>query len=334
MTGRFRIFILTIILLLAGFGAGWESFNYYRASRVADETQQVRQKGIYKFINPLYECEVNGKEYLKKYVPFENRIKERVANEIQKQDNMQLSMYFRNLNNGPSFGINETENFAPASLLKVPLMIAYFKKAETTPGILSQNIIFNPTSEDRLEAMQQIVPTIRLEPATSYSVEELIRRMIVYSDNEAMALLTMHIGTNDLYQIYGDLGINNPYGQSGNDVLSVKDYASFYRILYNAAYLNQADSEKALSLLAESDFRGGLPGGVPDNIIVAHKFGERELGEEEKYSEQFHDCGIIYYEKYPYLLCVMTRGNDMSEQISAIREVSRITFEEVSRNYP
>jgi len=326
-------YFFVLLIFLAGGISGWKSFSYYNTHQVADKTQQIRQKGNYKFINPLYECEVGGEEYLKKYIPFEERIKERIVREAQKAD-MQLSVYFRNLNNGPWFGINEGENFAPASLLKVPLMIAYFKKAETNPDILRENIVFRKEEESNLNAIQQVAPLISLEEGEAYTVEELIRRMIVYSDNEAMALLTTHIGKNDLYQIYGDLGISNPYSQAGDDVLSVKDYASFYRILYNAAYLNQADSEKALALLAQSAFRGGLVAGVPGNIVVSHKFGERELGEKEQYSEQFHDCGIIYYEKYPYLLCVMTRGENRDELIEAIKSVSRITFEEISKSYP
>jgi hypothetical protein len=60
---------------------------------------------------------------------------------------------------------------------------------------------------------------------------------------------------------------------------------------------------------------------------VAHKFGIRDIaGEQEK---QFHDCGIVYYPKRPYLLCVMTRGNDIQQAIAFIREVSRRVYDQV-----
>jgi len=89
--------------------------------------------------------------------------------------------------------------------------------------------------------------------------------------------------------------------------MNVVDYAAFFEILYNATYLNKEMSEKALAILTKSTFNYGLVGGVPIGVEVAHKFGER-IFEEYK---QLHDCGIIYKENNPYLLCIMTRGDMM-----------------------
>jgi len=51
------------------------------------------------------------------------------------------SVYFRDLNNGMWFGINEGVFYRPASMLKVPVMIAYFKLAESTPAILAKKYL-------------------------------------------------------------------------------------------------------------------------------------------------------------------------------------------------
>jgi beta-lactamase class A len=333
MANRFKFILLISVLIMAVFGAGWWSSDYHKGQWDIRKIHEVRKKGDYKLINPLYECEVDGEEYLKEYIPFESIIETRINNEVQAGKNFSLALYFRNLNNGPTFGINQSEEFSPASLLKVPLMIAYFKKAEANQEILSRRFAFNAGPEDSLEPAQQIVPAIWLESGMDYSVEELIRRMIVYSDNDAMSILMKNISQEDIYHTYSDLGVANPFKQNIESSISVKSYASFFRILYNAAYLNEFYSEKALALLAESDFRGGLVAGVPADIEVAHKFGEREL-DNEQYPEQFHDCGIVYYEKYPYLLCVMTRGSNKQELIEAIKNTSRIVFEEIAHDYP
>jgi hypothetical protein len=81
-----------------------------------------------------------------------------------------------------------------------------------------------------------------------------------------------------------------------------------------------------LSLLVQSDFGGGLQSGVPPNIKVANKFGERILESGEK---QLHDCGIIYYPDNPYQLCIMTSGNNFKELEKIIREISKEVYEEV-----
>lgn len=83
-----------------------------------------------------------------------------------------------------------------------------------------------------------------------------------------------------------------------------------------------------LSDLAESDFTSGLAAGVPAGTPVAHKFGEREI--DLVSLDQIHDCGIVYYSKHPYLLCVMTQGTDINKQISAIKQISSSVYEQVS----
>ena len=78
-------------------------------------------------------------------------------------------------------------------------------------------------------------------------------------------------------------------------------------------------------MLASADFKRGLVAGVPEDIKVAHKFGERETSE----GKQLHDCGIVYYPNRPYLLCVMTEGADLENLISVVGGVSRLVFDEI-----
>jgi beta-lactamase class A len=113
--------------------------------------------------------------------------------------------------------------------------------------------------------------------------------------------------------------------------ITTQDYASIFRLLYNSPYLSVDNSEKILSLMAISPFDSGLVAGVPADIKVANKFGER-FNENEK---QLHDCGIIYYPGNPYLLCVMTKGDDWNKLTEIISAVSKIVYDEVhSRRLP
>jgi len=43
-----------------------------------------------------------------------------------------------------------------------------------------------------------------------------------------------------------------------NDSVSLKEYSSFFRILYNASYLTPSSSQFALSLLTKTDFTDGI----------------------------------------------------------------------------
>jgi len=42
--------------------------------------------------------------------------------------------------------------------------------------------------------------------------------------------------------------------------------------------------------------------------------------------KQLHDCGIIYHPSKPYILCIMTKGEEIEELASVIADISRLVF--------
>ena len=257
------------------------------------EEREIRQSG-YTFINPLLECEMDDSDISNKYIPFENEAKEHIQDYISKNTKLKdVSVYFRSLNNGPWFGINEQQEFSPASLLKVPLAMAYYKKSESDPGLLEKKVLFSDGGLQ--ETYQNLKPSRILQQGNEYTINELIEAMLVYSDNNAMKLLMSNMNPADIDKVYTDLGVDSPNVKKPENFMSVKQYASFFRILYNASYLEKDDSEKILKLLSEVEYKSGIVAGVPEGVKVSHKFGEREFATSDGYVKQLHDCGIIYY---------------------------------------
>jgi beta-lactamase class A len=171
-----------------------------------------------------------------------------------------------------------------------------------------------------------------VQPDTEYTVQELMRSMIVKSDNLATQTILQHIPSEYVSDVFSHIGV--PLEETGADVaLSVKEYASFFRVLYNASFLTREYSEQALALLAETDFSYGIEAGLPSDIEVAHKWGVRTSTAQGEEAEQLHDCGIVYYPNHPYLLCVMTRGDDTLRQAQLIAEVSRVVHDEVTKSF-
>lgn len=289
-----------------------------------------RSIGEYKYTSPLLECddvELSSKASL---VGLRKKIEEYIENEKKMARLTHVSVYYRDLNNGPWMGIEEKELFSPASMVKVPVMMAYFRLAENNPEILDREILIK--KKENLELIQQIKPSDSLVPETSYKVRDLIDHMIVQSDNDAYEALLAAMDNGVLYKVYEDMGIDiasaTAKDPAGN-ILTVRDNAAFYRILFNASYLSKKYSELALSILARSEFEGGLKKFLPKDLAVAHKFGEREYQSGEK---QFHDCGIVYKPKHPYLLCVMTRGGNSKNLLESIAVVSDLVFKDVNQN--
>ncbi len=292
---------------------------------------QVRQHG-YTFISPLLECEASEDMVRTELSGFKTELQTKIAAVLRDDKDSEVSVYFRDLNNGPWYGIDENAAFTPASLLKVPLMIALFKQAETDSGFLSRTIVFSPELLAGSSVPAQTVePAERLEPSVTYTLDELITRMIVYSDNEAMYILLKEIDEKIYDRVYSDLNLRLPNLSVSENYMTVKDYASFFRILYNASYLNKDMSEKALKLLSNTAYTSGLVQGVPGNITVAHKFGERIY--KDTGGTQLHDCGVIYHPTVPYLLCVMTRGDAIDRESKIIAEISKFVYERVDSNF-
>jgi len=110
----------------------------------------------------------------------------------------------------------------------------------------------------------------------------------------------------------------------------VLTYAGFFRILYNGTFLSKEMSDKALGVLTGVAFRRGIVAGVGDGVTVAHKFGERS---EETGAKQLHDCGIVYYPRHPYLLCVMTKGADFDALAGELSAISRAVYQEIDSQH-
>jgi beta-lactamase class A len=289
--------------------------------------EKILRLGQQQLTNPILECDTSTTLFNKELHPFKQAVEDLVNRQLAIGKADKISLYFRDLQDGPWFGINEDEKFAPASLLKLPIMITYYKIAETDPSILNKKVTADPKYWDAT-AIEDPAPRHPIEQGKTYTINQLIESMIVGSDNNAKALLLAQLpDTQKLHQTYIDLGFDLPEIQKNGDVLSARAFGKIFRILYNASYLNKEMSEKALSLLTKTEFNKGIVAQLPQQVTVAHKYGEYATPS----YKQLHECGIVYFSKNPYFLCVMTRGKDFPALAETINEISTLVYHEVSQ---
>ncbi len=327
--------ILYSTFLIIGVGLGYLLGYQTKKPVPADATKSIREQGTdYKFIRPLlavYRQNISIPTPV--FAPLAAKINNFIA--VQKSSGVldTASLYFINYGKETgSFAINEKAPFTPASLLKVVIMVAYLKKSDTDPSILQKELFYNPTIAENLQSIPFESPST-LVVGNSYSVSDLINKMIIDSDNGAMNVLIDNIDTSYLNTVYANLGLKGPTGISPY-AISVEDYALFLRILYNGTYLSDLSSEKALSILSKATFNKGIVAGLPAGTIVAHKFGEHVNGTDAKVdSVELHDCGFVYLnsDTQPYLLCIMTRGNTLDGVEKTISGISKLIYDEVSK---
>lgn len=234
--------------------------------------------------------------------------------------NATISVYFEDLTTGAWVGVKEKEKHVPGSLLKVPALIATLKKVQEGGISLDDEIVI--LNQD----LDAAFGTLSEQGAgASYTYEELLRYSAQQSDNTANNALRRQLAYGDFSSAM--LGSGIPYTTDIKDnvmPISVKDYSNIFRSLYLSSFLRRSSSDYILSLLAHTEFNSGIPAGVPLNIPVSHKIG---VWKEGMYR---HDCGVVYYPKKPYLLCVMTKGLETEQAFSVIKDVSSIVYSEVA----
>lgn len=312
------------VLILMGFCIGWLTFRHASIARV-----QVRENNKdFQFINPLLFTD-SGTETIE-YQSLKNKINAVIKMTVADSSATKVSVYFRDLNSGRWMGINQADQYTPASMLKVAILIAYLRKAEVNSAILKEKIRIDPKSFN-LNSVQTYVPKDPIVGGKTYTINDLLLRMTIDSDNNAAAVLTEAIGTSSINQLYKDLQL--PVDTSGAvTYISPELYSRFFRVLYNSTYVSHTLSEKVLEVLGQTNFTSGLIAGVPTGIQVAHKFGERTVTDQagQPIERELHDCGIVYYPEHPYFLCVMTQGKDFPALEKVISSISSIVWSDVS----
>jgi beta-lactamase class A len=333
MPGRNRIFLaLAGLIFIVGILVGYQINNWQTKNKEADKVKYSEwHDRRYKLISPLLACETDDSSLSADLSRLKSGIEDYIDKRIEKDYLSHVSVYFRDLNNGPWFGIEEKELYVPASLVKVPVMMAVYRSAEDDPGILEKALTIETPRE--LVLTQYYEPEKTVEIGESYTTRELLEARIVYSDNLAFNTLASYVGQNRVEKVFMELGLPAEQNEDGEIILSVKNYAAVFRVLYNASYLIRDYSEEALELLARSKFKEGILAGIEDAVLVAHKFGERtSLTTDGWQQRQLSECGIVYTNPDHYLLCVMSKGEQFKELEQVISHISEMVYTEVKRD--
>ena len=283
----------------------------------------------YAFVSPEIDCGTID-EQITQISSINNTLESFINEEKHSGRADEVSVFFRDLNTRRWFGINENINFYPASLAKLPFTMMIYKVAETNKDILNTPITLDET-DIQLNTGQYYQPAETLDTGKPYPLSELLRRMLVFSDNAPVKKL-MDISAPFRDPIFVDLGILfQPEAKTAIERwnITAKNYANLFRILYNISYLRPEYSNAILDELSQSTFRNTLVAGVPEGTKVSHKFGEASETDpqtDETYTV-LNDCGIIYKKDEPYILCVMTQGKEHNDLERIIKTVSEEVYQ-------
>src|SRR3989344_9559300 len=201
-------------------------------------------------------------------------LKENIEPFIRK-NNISASVYVENLRSGALAGIDERISYPPASLNKVPTAMLIMKQVEK--GELSLNQMIPIKDELRSNAYGDLYKT----PEKELELKVLLEAMLKESDDTAYKILREYIKEEDrgLLLAYLDYYSEDSVGskelgeESDFGIVTPKSMYNLFSSLYLSTVLEPKDSEYVLSLLTNTSFDVKKYAMLPEDVIVAQKFG-------------------------------------------------------------
>lgn len=278
----------------------------------------------YKFTNPLLAINVNQSVGFLENDSLKSEI-EALLNKSEKSGQItSAAFYFQEMESGRWLSINEDTKYSLGKFLKTPIMIAYFKEAESNPQILKKTLVYKTQPGDASASNQ-----IDLADGETYPLEEIIKDMIIDDSDSSAIILFDNIDKTYLNEVYSDLGIGYHEDKTSDDYLTVKFSSLFYRVLYNATYLTPQYSEEALNIISQGDQGSGFARTLPNDVPYAHRNRSAVNGQ----SVQTNDCGLFYFPNHPYLLCGLVSGKSADFENNFLGQVNQIVYQDMSDRY-
>lgn len=221
----------------------------------------------------------------------------------------------QNLKTGERYTQNENVKFASASLYKLWVMGALYKKVEAEEFTLDQQFSSDIKELNRIFNIDEENAELK-EGTISLKVSQAAEKMIAISDNYAALLLASKVRNSNISAFMRETGLTqSSLGEPPQT--TPYDIGLFYEKLYMGAIISKPRSDEMLSLLKQQRLNDRIPKYLPEGTIVAHKTGE--LGGFK------HDAGIIYG-RDPILFVVMSESNAPLGAAERIALLSRDVF--------
>lgn len=218
-------------------------------------------------------------------------------NEIEKyfaSSKQKISFSYEDLYTGLHISYNEHQTYFSASTIKSPVVLYIYKLY--TEGKIDLNTVLTYQQRHYVEG----AGAIRYKPfGTQYTINELIERTIVNSDNVAYTMLAYYVNSSEIKEYWKNLGAKYFWSNGIWCTVTSEDASIYMKELYKFTESHPEIKEEMLNYYFKSVGRSIVLD--DDSIKIAHKSGWN--------SAVAHDMAIVYA-KQPYILAITSlQGN-------------------------
>jgi beta-lactamase class A len=237
------------------------------------------------------------------------------------------------LTDGHKYLLHANDVYPQASSIKICVLAELYRQAQQ--GKLKLTDLYTVNAADLVQdsdIMGGLTPGV-----TQITLRDLATMMVAVSDNSATNVLIDRVGMDNVNAFLKAQGLRDTRlrrkmmdlkaaAEGRENVSTPNEMLNLLQALYRDEILNQemtADFFKVLSTHKES----WIPRNLPDDLRIADKPGALEGVR--------NDSGVIFVDKRPYVLCVMTtylhRERDGEEAISNISLAAWRMFDRLAR---
>lgn len=224
------------------------------------------------------------------------------------------SVYYKNLDNGNSFGISENQINKGASVNKVPIIAALYQLEDAEKINIDERVTIQEA-----DVQDYGTGSIRYqEMPQTYSLRNLAKLALKQSDNTAAHVIELKIGEENVQKLVDNWGLKQT--NMVENQTTVVDMAIIFEKIFKNEVTTEANTKEFLSFMTETEFEDRLTKELPPNAKAYHK-----TGDDEGYS---HDVGIIVTPEATYFLGIMTSdiGGSEEETKKTMSEISKLIY--------
>ena len=216
-----------------------------------------------------------------------------------------VAVAFKDLVTGEVFLHNGGRVFPAASLIKIPILMEFFRQVHEES--------LNPGERVELSPGQKVggcgVLTL-MAPGLRPTLMDIAVLMITVSDNTATNVLIDRLGMKKINRFLKSQGLEKtclhrrlmikPNTKIQKNFMTAGEIMTLLSRLYYREILPDGPTEKIIGIMSGQQHIEKLPRRLPRDLKIAHKPGE--IG------GVCHDAGIVFCPEHPYILCVFTEG--------------------------
>jgi len=237
------------------------------------------------------------------------------------------------LTDGHKYLLHANDVFPQASSIKICVLAELYRQAQQ--GKLKLTDLYTVNAADLVpdsDIMGGLTPGV-----TRVTLRDLATMMVAVSDNSATNVLIDRVGMDSVNAFLSAQGLRDTHlrrkmmdlkaaAEGRENVSSPHEMMTLLEALYRGQVLNKEMTEDFFKVLSTHK-DSWIPRKLPDDLKIANKPGELEGVR--------NDSGVIFVDKRPYILCVMTtylrRERDGEEAISDISLAAWRMFDRIAR---